>query len=299
MNNNQQVFKNLKPGRAALFLALSVTIISCFFCPDARADKIETSQTIEYNVFAGGIHALRATLNIDENTDSYQTALSAKTYGLLGKLAPWHGTFETKGWKIGGEYQPEAHISATTWRDEKEIKEYLYKRNGAFDRFLMTDIYSDREKRHVDAELTDQTSDVLSATLATLQTAAQENTCEGTTDIFDGKRRFTLIFHHKQDVVLEKSKYNAYEGNAIECTVEVQPKGGEWHKKPRGWLSIQEQGRQKGTMPTVWLANVNNSMNNVPVKVRVKTNYGTLFMHMTEYSSVQKDGKPIKLALEK
>jgi len=78
--------------------------------------------------------------------------------------------------------------------------------------------------------------------------------CEGTSLVFDGKRSFEQKFVHEENVELTASKYNIYEGPAAKCTVEVVPKKGKWHSKPRGWLSIQEQGREKGTMPTVWLA---------------------------------------------
>ncbi len=36
-------------------------------------------------------------------------------------------------------------------------------------------------------------------------------------------------------------------------------------------------------MPTVWLAQLRNGAPAVPVKIRVKTAYGTLFMHLAEY----------------
>jgi len=53
-------------------------------------------------------------------------------------------------------------------------------------------------------------------------------------------------------------------------------------------MSIQEQGRERGTMPTVWFAKVQEGQVAVPVKVRVKTDYGTLFMHLTDYQSAGK-----------
>src|SRR5690606_14417519 len=79
------------------------------------------------------------------------------------------------------------------------------------------------------------------------------------------------------------SDYNLYSGPAKRCTIEVQPAGGKWHDKPRGWFSIQEQGRNKGTMPTIWVASITPDMPAVPVKVMVKTDYGTLFLHLVGY----------------
>jgi hypothetical protein len=65
--------------------------------------------------------------------------------------------------------------------------------------------------------------------------------------------------------------------------VEIEPISGEWAKKPRGWLSIQEQGRERGTMPTVWLGKFDEDGPAVPVKILVKTAYGALVMHAVGY----------------
>ena len=82
-------------------------------------------------------------------------------------------------------------------------------------------------------------------------------------------------------------------GPAVACTVEVKPIAGKWHEKPRGWMSIQEQGREKGTMPTVWFAQMAAGEPAVPVKIRVKTEYGALFMHLTSYQGA---GHTLKIA---
>jgi Protein of unknown function (DUF3108) len=109
--------------------------------------------------------------------------------------------------------------------------------------------------------------------------------CAGKSAVFDGRRRFDLIFRHVQNVDLSKNNYNVYEGKAAECTVEVKPTGGDWHVKPRGWMSIQEQGRERGTMPTLWMAQISDKGAAVPVKIRVKTEHGTLFMHLVGYEA--------------
>ncbi|MEK7802603.1 MAG: hypothetical protein AAB276_09130, partial [Pseudomonadota bacterium] len=68
------------------FLALSV--------PLAKADDV---RRMTYDVYAGGLHALDATLIIENNKTSYRLKLSAATHGLLGSLAPWSGEFFSNG----------------------------------------------------------------------------------------------------------------------------------------------------------------------------------------------------------
>lgn len=236
-------------------------------------------------MYAGGIHALEVNLVNDLSVKGrYQVDMAAQTYGLLGRLAPWQGTFATKGWRTKNGFQPEQHKSTAIWRGEEEIKTYSYNKNGTFKEYRLKDDSNDGAVKPVDKELTQSTTDVLSSTLATMTSIAAGQECSGTTEIFDGKRRYKLIFKEKRKVDLTKSRWNIYEGPAVECSILVEPVAGKWYEKPRGWASIQEQGRKKGTLPTVWFAQVKPNTPAIPVKVRVKTDYGTLFMHVTEYN---------------
>ena len=151
------------------------------------------------------------------------------------------------------------------------------------------------ETKSLDDKLWQGTTDVLTASLQAMKAVADRGVCEGSDEVFDGKRRFKMVFRHKADDILTPTDYNVYEGPAARCEVEVLPVSGAWHKKPRGWASIQEQGRNKGSLPTVWLAKIDDEGPAVPVKMRVKTNYGTLFMHLVEY---QNGDKAIKAAKE-
>lgn len=247
-------------------------------------------QSLVYEVYAGGIHAVQATLTIETGKKGrYDIVLDAKTRGFLGSVAPWEGTFESHGWmEKDGTLRPELHKSTANWRGEQEIKEYVYTRDGGFEGLYQSESNKvSLKKEDVAPELTKGTTDALSATLEVLIRVAEGKECAGTSEVFDGKRRFEQSFKHQGYAELEPTKYNIFKGQAAECTVEVSPVGGEWHDKPRGWMSIQEQGRERGTMPTVWAAQLEGGAPAVPVKIRVKTAYGTLFMHLAEF----RDGK--------
>ena len=244
-------------------------------------------QKMKYNVFAGGIHAVVADMTLDYRKQGrYSMVFNAETRGLLGSLAPWKGSFETQGWLLDiGNLAPQLHESVAIWREEKEVKSYNYTMDGGF-KDLITKYTHKKPKTEVpDQELTKDTIDALTSTMLVMEKVADGGKCEGEEEVFDGKRRFKMVFNHIRFVQLEKTRYNAYEGPAAECTVEVVPVAGAWHSKPRGWLSIQEQGRERGTMPTVWFAQLTKNAVTVPVRVRVKTAYGTMFMHLTEYES--------------
>lgn len=244
-----------------------------------------------YAVYAGGINAVEASMLIDRSEKGrYKIFTEAHTRGFLGKLVPWSGTFESYGWMNTQKqeqgkriYQTELHKSTALWRGEQEIKEYKYNRDGSFKGLFITEHEKPTEKKEPDDKLTRNSTDVLTATLQALELVTLNQGCESEAEVFDGKRRFKMQIRQKSEEMLKPSRYNVYGGKASRCTVEVEPAGGEWHEKPRGWFSIQEQGRKKGMLPTIWFGQLGEGQPAVPVKVMVKTAYGALVMHLIGY----------------
>lgn len=276
---------------------MSAIIVS--FAPAAAQTAKQSLKTddqrMNYDVYAGGFHVVSADLDVDlSKKDKYKLRLAAYTHGMLAKLAPWKGAFETNGWYDVKKHfpQPELHFSDTTWRDENELTQFFYNKNGSFKEYRIKN-ESENGPKTPEKGLADNSTDVLSSTLKVMNSVAKGGKCEGTDKIFDGSRSYNLVFHEKGKVDLKSSDLNVYAGPATECTVEVKPLEGRWHSKPRGWMSIQEQGRERGTMPTVWLAQMAPGEPAVPVKIRVKTEFGTLFMHLTGYKGA---GKSLKRA---
>lgn len=253
------------------------------------SNQLHNTQRVTYEVYGGGFHVVDATFDLTfSDTGEYNIALSANTRGFLGSLAPWEGTFSTEGWydPQTNSVQPRLHQSSTTWDDELEVHEYNYTKDGAFVDYRVTDEHSDREKRDIAQELTKGTTDLFSAAFDIMKAVSNGKPCAGNTqEVFDGKRKFRMVFHEKEDVVLEQSRYNIFAGDTRRCGVEVEQIAGNWHKKPRGWMSIQEQSRKNGMLPTIWMAQLTPKGPAIPVKIFVKTQYGALFMHMVKYEN--------------
>ena len=282
MSTARTAFIHLKRGLAACLCVLSVSILSAHIA--LAADK--NLQLMTYDVYAGGFHVVEAQLKVDlSQKGRYDLSLDAHTRGFLANLAPWEGVFETQGWHAHQSSKPERHRSTTIWRDEEEIKTYNYNKNGSFKSYTIKEHDKPLETQDPAAELVQNSTDDLTATMSVMERIAAGGQCAGRDEIFDGKRRYRMIFNEEARLDLASSRYNVFQGSAVECTVEVQPVAGKWHDKPRGWMSIQEQGRARGTMPTVWMAQMAQGQPAVPVKIRVKTEYGVLFMHLTGYQS--------------
>ncbi len=256
----------------------------------AKAPKPYEVQKIKYDVYASGFQVLDANMEMNYATPGrYFLMFDARTHGFLKGLVPWSGGFSAEGWVLKGrKLVTQIHESVSNWREEHETKTYKYAKDGSF--IDLTTLYKGKKPKTVVPEkhLTKDSTDALTAALLVFEKVSDGKNCEGESIVFDGKRRFKIVFSHVGFVMLEKTRYNAYSGPAAECTMEVVPVEGAWHEKPRGWFSIQEQGRKKGELPTLWLAQVSENAVVVPVRIRVKTDYGTLFVHMTSYESGEK-----------
>lgn len=280
----------MKPALPLLIAGFSLLALPALAATPVKATakpSPKTAQTMMYEVYAGGINAVDAELDVTTaDKGHYALRLNAATKGFLKVLAPWRGVFETHGWENKtGMDQPQVHRSIATWRDKDELKEYSYDRKGHFVGYSIKDDENDGSKKNIDPKLTEGTIDVLTATLAIMKQVARGEPCAGTSEIFDGDRRFEMTFRSGGEETLKASRYNVYDGPAQRCDVEIKPRGGKWHEKPRGWLSIQEQGRQHGMLPTVWFASLDGKSPAVPVKIMIKSDYGAMLMHLAGYKN--------------
>ena len=271
-------------------LLKALSLILCLLSIAAASPAQAAKQSMFYDVYAGGIHVLEAKLDITMGGGKYDIALSASTFGFLAKLVPWKGTFESNGWIMkDGTLRPQLHRSEAFAGEEYDLKEYKYSREGKFLSYneVQTEAGQPKKKgnraKKFDIKVTQGTTDALSATLEVLSKVGAGEKCDGSAEIFDGKRRFREIFTDVGADDLVASSYNVFSGSAAACEIQVEPLAGEWSKKPRGWMSIQDQGRQNGGLPTMWAGTLMDKGPALPVKIRIKTGYGTLMMHMSEY----------------
>lgn len=248
-----------------------------------------------YNVYAGGFLVVDATLDITVNESDYRIFVDAKTDGWLGSMVPWLGSFETVGVRDGEDFRPTKHESIGIWSGEKAVKTYTYEGTDLVS-LVIDEHDKPPETPEILPELVNNSTDILTATLMMLRTADEEYSCDFSDHIFDGKRRFLLSYQDVEPAILRESSYNIYSGPARFCTVEITPDGGKWHQKPRGWLNIQEQGRQLGDLPSIWVAQ-HNELHAIPARIQVRTSYGTLVMHLTNIEQMP-HGEPHSAAAD-
>ncbi len=234
---------------------------------------------VTYGLYTGGFNVVDIEGVYNVTGDNYDLSMDLKTTGLLGKLAPWSGEIKSVGYQKEGNIIPSEHSFSNTWRDDTQKTTFIFNTDGS----LKSQIRIDE-----DGKITNNmpATDVYEGNpldmLSALFQAMKQDTCAGTVMGFDKKRRFNMVFGHQDRVEMKKSKYSQFSGDAEICTVEIVPVAGRWRDKPRGWMSIQEQAKDNGQLPRMWFGKVRDDMPKIPIRFQIKTNYGTMIMHLKE-----------------
>lgn len=238
--------------------------------------------SLKYDVYAGGFKALNASLMMDLNKKAYDMELDAATQGFIGGLFPWKGSFNTSGHAEKGILIPTVYTARSSWRQALKVTEMNYAPDG---RVLKTTTQADGKTttdRDINQAMSSNAMDLLTGTLLMLQNVKNNDKCTGKFPVFDGKRRFNITLTDEGKEVLPPSKYSSFEGEAVRCTLKVEPVAGFKKKdQKRGWMAVQNHTEQHHKLPTLWLARIKGSNQVVPVRMEIASDYGSVVAHLS------------------
>jgi hypothetical protein len=267
-------------------------IFAFFLCAATMANAATQPTgplTLTYGVYAGGFHALEATLKLDRNPTDYIMTLDATPFGVIGNLLPWGGNYAVHGTITGvsgdAVLAPQVFNKTSKWRDDNDSASFMYD-NGK----LISQTETDETKKPtttenipVTPELAVGAVDILTGTAQLLQQLDAGKPCNYSTIIYDGKRRYKLQFTDKGSETLEASDYNTFAGPAKICEIEMVPLAG-FNGKVKGYYKIQEDARKRGQLPRVWMGHSYGYAGQdgpyIPVKMMVKSEYGAVLIHL-------------------
>lgn len=237
---------------------------------------------LQYDVYAGGFKALNAELEMDLSGKAYDIGLNAKTEGFIGSMFPWRADYSTSGRNDKGVLIPTLSTARTGWKDSTKTTEMSYDSKGTLLKTTTQTGDKTTVERDVKKDLSADAVDILTGTLLIMQNAKNTQKCEGSFPVFDGKRRFNITLKDDGREVLEKSKYSAFAGEAMRCTLKVDPVAGFNDKdKKRGWMAVQNHTEARHKLPTVWLARLEDKGPLVPVRVEIASEYGAVVAHLS------------------
>jgi len=240
------------------------------------------NERLAYQVYGGGLRLLGAELMIFQDQNSYQMQVNAQTSGFARFISAWRGTIVSEGRVTSaGQLMPEFHESLSVWRDNTAVRQFHYDPQGAVRSLSLREHGQDITTEEL-RTLGDNTIDIFTMALRVMNQANTNGRCDSQATVYDGKRRFIMSISHEGQEQMQASRQNIYSGPAIRCRVQIEPDGGEWAERLRGWMLLAESGRDPADAPLIWLAPLREGGLYLPVRMRVQSQYGAFLVHLAD-----------------
>ena len=179
----------------------------------------------EFDVFIGKFNASRTTFEYSLNKDNYKITSDVKTFGVFDSLYPFSAQYSTSGLVKNNQLITTSYKYNAQSRFSKRHKELVYDKDG-------TPIYrisskNDKEKKVIiQQETINKGTTDLQSVFAEL--ALQYNNlkfCDSTMEVFDGKRRFNVIFKDEGQEQLKPNEYSPFQGLSSKCSMYIDNLG--------------------------------------------------------------------------
>ncbi|HYD31845.1 MAG TPA: DUF3108 domain-containing protein [Azospirillaceae bacterium] len=236
-----------------------------------------------YGVYLGGVHILDATLRLDVTRDTYWVEVATKAEGFVARMMPWETRAESGGDVNATALHPQRHETMSRWRKKVRTVTLSYDGKGAVTTATKPppaaddrDAVPERQRRN--------TVDPLSGVLGVTHAVAAGQGCNRAVPVFDGRRRYDLLFTETGRRDLAKTDYSVYAGPALLCRVAFKPIAG--YPKKRENSRFWQSGPGGRPPADLWLAPVTAGGPPVPVRLETASVFGSILVHLR---SIQPD----------
>ena len=186
-------------------------------CREAGAFSV----THDFTVFIGPFNASQTSFTYALSPDSYAVASKVKTFGLFDTLYPFEARYATTGHIKNGKLETTSYKYQSQSRFTKRKKELIYNEQGV--PVYRISSKNDKEKK---VEITPDPKNNETTDLQTVfaELARQYNNvrfCDSKMEVFDGKRRFDVIFKDEGKEELPMLEGSPYWGLAVKCSMYI------------------------------------------------------------------------------
>lgn len=241
----------------------------------------EPALQLQYDVYFSLIRLVTIESRSTVEPDVYNLESRMETVGLISTFFPWTYRSEVHGRITDRQLRPDVFNSHSEIRDSVQQVSLRYGESGPlvdeitpFDASVLGQEFTRDE---VPASLLTGTIDPLTEIASVTQQLARGEGCAGVRSVFDGLRRYDVVYEDLGETELEGSSYDAYEGRARQCRSQIKPIAGFWKPKEEKGESI--------TSITAWMMPPRPGADPVPVRIAVEGARGTLSIHLTKVSS--------------
>ncbi len=260
----------------AILLATLALPLAAASAPAATSGPLPTQVQASYTAYWSGFSVATLDASLELAPESYRVIGTMRTTGLLAVFM----TGETSSYAEGRVrpaatplgLMPERFGMEGRWRDRLRAVAMAWR--GADPEIIRLEPANQDERDPVPPEMQRGTVDGLTALAALVRQAAASSRCDGSAEVFDGRRRsdFTAVTEGME--TLPAHRWGGFAGPALRCRFEGRQVAGFWKEQDPA-----EAGKPRGG--TAWFASPGPGLPMIPVRIEAESNWGTVYVHMT------------------
>ncbi|NKB22028.1 MAG: DUF3108 domain-containing protein [Alphaproteobacteria bacterium] len=253
-------------------IILTTLLLTFAATPSVLAAEQSRALKLDYAIYVGGFRTIDINLDTTLGADRYDIKLGLKGDGLLDWFFNWTMKASSAGHIRQGVIVPQRAGHNSVWRDKKRSVRLEFPTKG-FPTATVTPAPKKDDRKPVPLDARLGTRDLAGAILSYLMTTGGSDSCVRSEPVFDGRRRYNLVFEKSAKVSLRKNTYSPFSGPAIRCTLKLEKIAGFRTKTSRyRWVS---QGSAR-----VWIARVFDGAPPIMVRLEMDTAFGGLITHL-------------------
>ncbi|MSO76023.1 MAG: DUF3108 domain-containing protein [Alphaproteobacteria bacterium] len=271
MTTDCQASRGRRAGWAGI-VALSASLV---FAPSGGRAEAVPPTSLAYTAYVGGVAFGAMAFDVAIEDDAYALTFRMRTEGFLGWLLPWSQTVRASG-DVAGTVglRPRWLRNDGLWRGRARHIQIDFGPDGATVSSAEPPLATeDRDPVPPDATL--GVTDLMSAIVEVARGLDQDRGCARRIAVFDGRRRYDVLFADGGPEILPQSSYASIAGPAIRCNFHFELIAG----------GLRSGGSTRLVAPDavsrVWFKEIGGGLPPVPVRFETETNFGLLVVHLT------------------
>lgn len=242
---------------------------------DRPPGEVTEGFALTYDVYTGGLRAIRFDFEVDLANPGYETRVRLETSGIIGALFNLSLEALSRGDWRDGDIAPEEYRTANIWRSRQRTVAIDYAEDG--ERTVTAEPpYGEDDIKRVDPSLIPGAVDPTTAVTALVLTSAMEGSCRPNTAVYDGRRRYDANMEPLAPRSFKKSNAAPFEGRVEGCQLTFERIAG---FKP-------DRKQLQGLEVSIWLADIGVEPGRVPVRLELSTPWGDGFAHLVRARTV-------------
>lgn len=235
-------------------------------------------QSLAYEVYSAGFHVLAVDIDVATAPDHYDLVARVHTTGLLSWLIDWRQVSRSTGVLDGAAVEPQRHRADGELRGRPRRVAIDYDGGRVAAVTVDPPPREDEDREEVSPQLRDGTLDPLSAIFAMVRAVSDGRGCNRRVAVFDGRRRYDLVFTDRGIRPVPESQYVAASAVMRECDFVFEPIAGEV-RRPAD--PSQDRKLRSGR---AWIAPAAPGALAAPMRVELDGNWGTTVAYLRDPS---------------